>query len=112
MKTFTITQQHIFLLQSACLRWDDCEFGAPSVDPQRPYGNSSVYDDIAEILGIKPENADGEFSNAQIDLMDKLHKETLTVLQILIQTGIPAGTYQRDKWGMWNILDDQSQPQQ
>lgn len=30
------------------------EFGAPEVDPKRPYGNSNVYLYLAEILGIEP----------------------------------------------------------
>jgi hypothetical protein len=48
---FTVTEGHLKLLQHLNIGWDDCEFGAPCVDPKRPYGNSSVYIDIAEILG-------------------------------------------------------------
>jgi hypothetical protein len=34
------------------ITWDDCEFGAPACDCKRPYGNSDVYGDMAEILGL------------------------------------------------------------
>ena len=36
----------------AHVTWDDWEFGAPGIDPKRPYGNSNVFADIAEILGV------------------------------------------------------------
>jgi len=41
------------LLRSANLSWDDCEYGAPQIDPKRPYGNSNVPDDIREKLGME-----------------------------------------------------------
>ena len=92
---FTITQQHIDLLQNAYLRWEDCEFGAPAIDPKRPYGNSYVYGDIAEILNIKPQGEDNSFTDEQQETMLQLHKETLTALIIFLSTGvIKPGTYQ------------------
>jgi hypothetical protein len=48
---FTVTEDHLKLLRRAYIGWDDCEFGAPGIDPKRPYGNSDVIGDIAEILG-------------------------------------------------------------
>lgn len=104
---FTITQQHIFLLQSACLRWDDCEFGAPGIDPKRPYGNSSALRDIAEILNIQPEGEDGEFSLAQHEYMTNLHEGTLTVLQIILDTGeVKPGTYTYEGHGNWQHVEE------
>lgn len=44
------TVDHLTLLKESCWSWDDCEFGAPSMDPKRPYGNSDVEDDLAEHL--------------------------------------------------------------
>ena len=35
------------------VQWRDCEYGAPEINPKRPYGNSSVELDICEILGWK-----------------------------------------------------------
>lgn len=53
---FTVTSEHLKLLRRANITWDSREFSAPAIDCKRPYGNSSVYSDIAEILGIKPSN--------------------------------------------------------
>jgi hypothetical protein len=80
-------------LKSANVRWDDCEFGAPAIDSKRPYGNSSVFHDIGEILGLKSNKA-YEFSNEQEDYMMKIHKETETVLEIILSSGkMEVGTY-------------------
>ena len=50
---FEMTENHIKLLNNFYVNWDDCEFGAPCINPKRPYGNSSGVDDVAEVLGIK-----------------------------------------------------------
>lgn len=44
------TQDHVTLLNASCWDWNECEFGAASMDPKRPYGNSDVLDDLAELL--------------------------------------------------------------
>lgn len=54
--TFTVTDDHLKLLRRASVGWSDCEFGAPEIDPKRPYGNSNVLGDIAEILGLGEAN--------------------------------------------------------
>lgn len=87
---FTMTRNHIKLLRGMYVGWNDCEFGAPEIDPKRPYGNSQVYTDIGETLGIEPEGGvpdDREFTNEQRIKMDKLHAETQTALQIVLKTG-------------------------
>lgn len=95
---FVVTKEHIKLLQSAVVRWEDCEFGAPSIDCKRPYGNSSVYQDIAEVLGIP-------YGSLNKDWAYQLHKETEIALQIFLNFGrmIP-GRYVRKDWGNWNIV--------
>jgi hypothetical protein len=52
MRKFEIKKEHLKLLQKAIVEWDDCEFGAPAINPKRPYGNSGVIQDIIEILGV------------------------------------------------------------
>lgn len=48
----TITQDHLALLAHMSFDWDDeCEWGAVSSDPKRPFGNSGVERDVSEILG-------------------------------------------------------------
>jgi hypothetical protein len=92
---FTVTEEHLKLLRHAVIRWQGDEFGAPEVDPKRPYGNSSVYPDIAEILGIQPDGDDYEpFSEALRERMDKAHRGTEKALQIAVRTGsFEAGDY-------------------
>ena len=80
---FTVKPEHLKLLRSAYIGWEDCEFGAPAIDCKRPYGNSWVYGDIAEILGIEMNGE--EFTEEQKEYMRKLHEETQKVLQILVQ---------------------------
>ena len=87
MKSFELKQEHIQLLSNAYIEWDDCEFGAPCIDPKRPYGNSWVYGDIAEILNIQyDEDADEPFTEEQESYFLELHEELKTALQIILCT--------------------------
>lgn len=92
-KSFVVTEDHLKLVENMYVEYyNGCEHGAPGVDPKRPYGNSDVYTDIAELLCIKPaiiideEDDEYEFDDDQIALMDKLHQETATVIQIILKT--------------------------
>jgi len=98
---FEITEDHLKLLDRMWVGWESCEFGAPAIDCKRPYGNSFVYGDIAEIIGIEFDE-DHEFNDEQIERMNKLHKEMQTVLQILVvnaRTGITVGSYECEEYG-------------
>lgn len=66
--------------------WQDCETGAPEIDPKRPYGNSYVPEDIAEIVGFKY-NKDKGMTTNQEDKMYAMHRETELALQIVLCTG-------------------------
>ena len=103
---FTVKIEHLKLLRRAVVSWEDCEFGAPSIDCKRPYGNSSVYQDIAEILGITEEGED-DFSQEQFDQMQQLHLETKTVLQIMLATTqVSSGTYEADNYDTnWRLVE-------
>ncbi|QGF20196.1 hypothetical protein SEA_SIXAMA_17 [Gordonia phage Sixama] len=98
--TFTVTEDHIKLAKRTYFGYDAwTEFGAPEVDPKRPYGNSDVYDDIAEILGVEREEdawGDPVLTSEQKERFDKLHREMETVFQILAANcvnGIRPGEY-------------------
>jgi hypothetical protein len=99
--TFVLTDDHIKLLQRAYVRWDDCEYGAPGIDCKRPYGNSSVEFDIAEILGwdLPLDQFESAYlTKEQADRAEEIHRETLTALQIVLRTGaMTPGTYRRSK---------------
>lgn len=95
---FEVTEHHIKLLRRANVSWGSDEYGAPAIDGKRPYGNSDVFGDIAEILGIKP--GDGkEFTPKQESEMDFIHRGTETALQIFLATGeMKAGHYEARKY--------------
>ena len=92
-KTFLVTEDHLKLLPHLWFNYNEwTEFGAPEVDPKRPYGNSDVYDDIAEHLGIEPGGepdgwGDAEFTQDQRDYMLQVHKDMTTVLNIMVRNG-------------------------
>ena len=102
-KSFTVTEDHIKLLRRTYISYDDwTEFGAPCVNPKRPYGNSMPINDIAEILEWEPALDEDELGSKYDDVFDeyhdrgmKLHKEMETVLQILVRNpeGIEPGEY-------------------
>lgn len=99
VERFTVTDEHLRLLRRAYVSWDEIEFGAPGIDPKRPYGNSDVYGDIAEILGL----VDGQWQDEVEEGWPppelewrflRLHVETAIALQIGLATGeFRAGRY-------------------
>ncbi len=110
IEKFKLTEQHIKLLRRFEIGWQDCEFGAPEVDPKRPYGNSSVLEDIHEILtgeiiGCTDSKRD-ELTAAEEKEYRKLHAETETALQIVLATGkFLPGTYELQDYGTdWKIV--------
>ena len=80
---FELTEEHLTLLARAYVRWEDCETGAPAIDCKRPYGNSDVAGDVAEILGWPIDEQDG-LTDEQRDRALEIHSETLTALQIIL----------------------------
>ena len=124
---FTITENHLKLLKRMFVEWNDCEFGAPEIDPKRPYGNSSVEQDILEIIGLEEIDEqrfkfildDKEYvlkgeDKYNIELEDeeelhkklwKIHREMQVVLQICLTLGkfktgnfIKQDTYDSLSW--------------
>jgi hypothetical protein len=65
--------------------YSDCETGAPAVDCKRPYGNSNVPPDVAEILGVElPEDDDDAYEKKVREVM-RFHYESHTALEIILQ---------------------------
>jgi len=112
MKRFTIKKEHLKLLKNVYTSWDDCEFGAPEIDPKKPYGNSNVLSDMREILkdeGKKCPHCEehlggGKYSD---DRLFKLHKELETVLEIVLRTQkFQPGIYiANDYTGNWSLTN-------
>ena len=89
---FELKPEHVKLLRSAYVGWQDCETGAPEIDPKRPYGNSSVARDVAEILG---EPFDDEDEDQAHELLS-LHRETAMALQVILGAcSFDPGVYER-----------------
>lgn len=102
MRKLKVTENHIKLLKKLYIDWEDCSFGAPCVDCKRPFGNSDVYGDMAEILGIKLANQEEnpELYERQIYSLNKGYKELQDCLQILVRNlSIEVGEYECDDYG-------------
>jgi hypothetical protein len=82
---FRLTPEHVALLRRMNVGWHDCEYGAPEIDPKRPYGNSWVEGDIAEILGWTWAGED--MPDEMADRARALHEETRAALQIVLRCG-------------------------
>ena len=98
---FNLTNDHIKLIQRMYVEWSHDEYGAPSIDPKRPYGNSDVEYDIAEILGYE-ENEDGEYEEEILEYCQEIHKETQYALQVILgKKTFKVGTYKlEDEYDM------------
>lgn len=99
-KEFVLKEEHIKLLQNSHIEFlDSYETGAAGIDQKRPYGNSSVYRDVAEILEIEDQmyDDDGDETESFDDLFDycmNMHNETGTALQVIISSkSFEPGTY-------------------
>ena len=111
---FTLREQHLKLLSRMNVGWDDAEFGAPSIDPKRPYGNSSVIEDMAEILGLGGKtcpHCGQALEEHDEERLGNLHKETETALQIVLSTqSFKPGTYVADKYSCdWKLKEEQGE---
>ena len=96
MKQFEMKQGHLDLLQRMYVNWGDGYDGAPEINCKRPYGNSSPFWDVAEILGYPTDEWKG-FDVPEDVLREcrKMHEETETALQIVLCTmTFRTGTYE------------------
>lgn len=108
---FTITEDHLRLLRRAWVSWNDCEFGAPGIDPKRPYGNGDVIHDMSEILGVESVETDDDGDHwppGTTAKLTKLHRDTEKVLQIALSVGFfEPGVYESEEFKprTWTKLD-------
>jgi hypothetical protein len=91
MEEFKLKEDHLKLLRNTYAGWDGSEYGAPSIDSKRPFGNSGrkqILSEIAEIIGIpnnkRFEDDDPYFKDEDIAYMDTIYSELETVLQIIL----------------------------
>ena len=109
-KRFRMKKEHLKLLKRMYVGWQNCESGAPEIDPKRPYGNSSVPEDIHEILTGESigctDSKREELTEKETEKYWNLHKETETALQILLSNlSITPGIYECDEYGNeWKFI--------
>ena len=107
LEFFNLTPEHCRLLRRMSIGWNPRLAGAPAVNCYRPYGNSAVHSDLAEILEIPlPDWEAGEtFSPEQITRMETLHRETELALQVVLQAGrFQPGVYARRWFSDWTLV--------
>lgn len=96
---FDLKPEHVTLLRRMYVEWQDMEYGAPAINPKRPYGNSSVEADICEILGWISDPDEEEPTTEQREAAAQLHRETETALQVVLATGqMVPGRYAMEKY--------------
>lgn len=86
-KRFIVKPIHLELIKRFYVRWNICEFGAPTIDPKRPFGNNDVKNDFEEITG---------------EIFDRnVYYDLETCLQILTRNlSIEEGTYENSGCGI------------
>lgn len=119
-ETFEVLPEHILILESMTLYWeDDFGTGAPVFDSKRPFGFSGAIEgDILEIIGDEVgENVykftyggeeytveDFEYDDDVKNILWQLYRDTETVLQITIDTKqLKAGVYKKVD-GRWKVV--------
>ena len=104
---FTVTEDHLKLLRHVWVDyWDPGEgYGAAGINSKKPYGNSYVERDIAEIVGAPDEDwiyEDGHkayVTDEAAERFTRLHVETMVALQIVLAVGeFRSGRYRRSRW--------------
>jgi hypothetical protein len=107
-ETFELTEDHIKLLTNVYVSWNDCKYGAPEINPKRPYGNSDVEWDVAEILGWEVDPDEG-LTDEQRELAHKLHRETEYALEIVLHAcgSFKPGTFvSPDMSSLWERVEE------
>ena len=93
---FELKEEHLTLLSKTYVTWDNCEFGAPSINPKRPYGNSDVMDDMKDILG-------DYYSERELR---SFHKELEIALQIVLRNKtFEPGIFKHTCYYEWERVD-------
>lgn len=80
-----ITEDHVKLARRINIVWlDDIEWGSVGLDPKRPFGNSDMTGDVAEILGwidTETRKTEYELTAEQGERAKQLHFEMGYVLK-------------------------------
>jgi hypothetical protein len=107
---FEVMPAHIALLRRANTGWEGHGWvGAPSLLRKRPFGNSDVYADMAQIVDGRDYISDHEVLEEEEVRYDQLLGELALVLEIVLQSGsFEPGHYTRPLAGPWQRRPDPS----
>lgn len=121
IKTFEVKPYHLKLLQRCWTSWDHCEFGAPEIDPKRPFGNSGAssilavvaketgaLDQIGNLVDLDEYTIYDVLKLEKIQELNNIYKELEICLQILLNDlAIVPGRYQLIGYGKnWKYIGD------
>lgn len=105
---FTLTEDHLKLLQRANITTNYGETESPGLCTKRPYGNGDVVGDVAEILGLdinKLDEDDSQYDEKYYDKLWALHMEVETALQIILTTqSFTPGDYECEFLEDWKLV--------
>lgn len=103
-RKFTLTANHVALLRRAYVSWCPIEYGAPTIEPKRPFGSSgsaNIERDICATLGWEMAGDDGDgpcYSSKQREAARTTYQELETALQVVLCTGsFTPGTYRESR---------------
>lgn len=54
VRRLTVAQHHLAIIQRLNWTWSGGDYGAVGVDVKRPLGNSDLFDDVGDVLGLSP----------------------------------------------------------
>lgn len=106
-KHFVLKKEHLKLLQNMWIDFDEFNYyGAPHVNEKRPYGNSDVYMDVAEIVGIPFDDDYGDKYLSEDNHKDaqRWHAETGSAVWIVLQNAgntVPLGIWEQEDYFKW-----------
>ena len=110
---FTVTEDHIKLLEQLNIGWYTGENDAPAVDSKRPFGNSDLEGDIIEITGRlsleEIDECEGDIPAEHREWAQAIYLEMAWVLEIMTKRarqGIVPGEYRCDRYRRnWTLVD-------
>lgn len=107
---FELTEDHIKLLEYSNINYSPhCEHGYIGLDCKRPFGNSNLVDDMANILEIEPVKTDDDeihWPKGTSERMQIIFEEELPkALAIILKTkSFQPGLYECDEYyDNWRI---------
>lgn len=94
MSSFRLTSEHIKLMSGLYWTWESCEYGAPSVDCKRPFGNSGRHQivmDMADVLEIPEDRiydkGKDELIEPEAERLEALFRDMPKALGIVTRSG-------------------------